>query len=210
MKHIKTFDQLYEAKYQKYRMGNQIPEDTNWTEFMKLWDIGVLDMDNIADKLGYEDFEDLELSSTPRRIIIESPLRPELADAIHDYTLKGQKMSMEDIEDELDKFGEDVPGEDEPWTDPAGGTHYPGEEDPARQYEDITDGSPYDLLDTSQEVEDAEEEELEEVSKEAQEYISNKISKLNDEGYENPQAVAMAYSYAKKAGYRVPKAPKKK
>ena len=71
--------------------------------------------------------------------------------------------------------------------------------------EDITDGSPYDLLDTSQEVEDAEEEELEEVSKEAQEYISNKISKLHDEGYENPQAVAMAYSYAKKAGYRVPK-----
>ncbi len=71
--------------------------------------------------------------------------------------------------------------------------------------EDITDGRPNDLLDTSQEVEDAEEEELEEVSKEAQEYISNKISKLNDEGYENPQAVAMAYSYAKKAGYRVPK-----
>jgi len=41
-------------------------------------------------------------------------------------------------------------------------------------------------------------------SEEANDYISMKIKKLKDEGYPQDQAVAIAYSYAKKKGYKVP------
>jgi hypothetical protein len=40
-------------------------------------------------------------------------------------------------------------------------------------------------------------------SKQAQEFVSKKISKLADEGYTDPkQRVAIAMSYARKAGYK--------
>jgi len=45
---------------------------------------------------------------------------------------------------------------------------------------------------------------LDEVSKDAQDYISKKISKLRHEGYPQQQAIAIAYSYAKRKGYNVP------
>lgn len=47
----------------------------------------------------------------------------------------------------------------------------------------------------------------EKLSPEAQDFINKKIAKLHDEGYEGDQAVAMAYSYAKRAGYKIPKNP---
>ncbi len=40
-------------------------------------------------------------------------------------------------------------------------------------------------------------------SEEANGYISNKIKKLVNEGYEQKQAVAIAYEYARKQGYKV-------
>jgi uncharacterized protein YdaT len=43
------------------------------------------------------------------------------------------------------------------------------------------------------------------LSKKAQSFISRKIKKLIDEGYSQKQAVAIAYSYARKRGFRVPK-----
>lgn len=43
------------------------------------------------------------------------------------------------------------------------------------------------------------------VSSEAEEYVSKKIKKLRDEGYEDSQASAIAYDYARKHGYEVPK-----
>jgi hypothetical protein len=43
------------------------------------------------------------------------------------------------------------------------------------------------------------------LSKKAQSYISRKIKKLIKEGYPQKQAVAIAYSYAKKRRFRVGK-----
>jgi hypothetical protein len=43
------------------------------------------------------------------------------------------------------------------------------------------------------------------LSKKAQSFISRKIKKLLDEGYPQEQAVAVAYSYAKKRGFKVRK-----
>ena len=42
------------------------------------------------------------------------------------------------------------------------------------------------------------------LSKKAREYISRKIKILMDEGYPQKQAVAIAYSYARRKGYKVP------
>ncbi len=44
---------------------------------------------------------------------------------------------------------------------------------------------------------------------EAQKFIDEKISILHDEGYKGDQAVAIAYSYARKAGYKMDKGSRK-
>jgi uncharacterized membrane-anchored protein len=41
------------------------------------------------------------------------------------------------------------------------------------------------------------------LSKKAQSYISAKIKKLIEEGYPQKQAIAIAYSYARKRGFKV-------
>ena len=43
------------------------------------------------------------------------------------------------------------------------------------------------------------------LSKKAQSYVSHKIKKLLDEGYPKKQAVAIAYSYARRRGLKVGK-----
>jgi len=45
---------------------------------------------------------------------------------------------------------------------------------------------------------------LEETSDDAKEYISKKIKLLRDEGKPEDQAIAIAYSYAKKKGFKLP------
>ena len=46
-------------------------------------------------------------------------------------------------------------------------------------------------------------------SKEKDEWISNKIKKLKDEGKPQDQAVAIALNMARQEGYKVPKNPNK-
>jgi transposase len=43
------------------------------------------------------------------------------------------------------------------------------------------------------------------LSKRAQSYISKKIKKLIEEGYPQEQAIAIAYSYAQRHGFKVRK-----
>ena len=49
---------------------------------------------------------------------------------------------------------------------------------------------------------------VEKTSSKAQDFISNKISVLRKEGYPEKQAVAIAFSMAKKRGFAIPEAPK--
>ncbi len=145
--------------FDQERRSNDIPEGSNWTEFMKFWDIGVMDMDNIASKMGYDDLEDLDISVSPRSIIFdESDTGPgELAAALKAYTTKAYRKSVEEIEeinnDEAEKgtFGwkdpsiKEEPRDEEEWTDPAGGTHQGGPEDgydPASMYEEVIRDTP--------------------------------------------------------------------
>ena len=43
------------------------------------------------------------------------------------------------------------------------------------------------------------------ISKKASMFIARKVKKLYDEGHTQSQAVAIAYNYARKKGYKVPK-----
>jgi len=52
----------------QYR-GNQFPEkDSNWYDFAKRWDIGVLDLDAFARDVGFDDFKDLDISISPNEL----------------------------------------------------------------------------------------------------------------------------------------------
>ena len=58
---------LYSNRVQAARKGNQLPpEDSNWYRFAKHLDIGVLDLDELAQELGYRNFDDLDISISPR------------------------------------------------------------------------------------------------------------------------------------------------
>ena len=60
---------LYSNRIQAARLGNQLPpEDSNWYQFAKALDIGVLDLDELAYDLGFKTFDDLDASISPRGI----------------------------------------------------------------------------------------------------------------------------------------------
>jgi hypothetical protein len=61
--------------------------------------------------------------------------------------------------------------------------------------EEVTD-------DVQDDVQDEEEPEITETDA-AAEYVSNKIAKLKNEGYEEDQASAIAFSMAKKRGFKI-------
>lgn len=65
----------YKSKFDKYRHGNRIPPDTNWTEFAKKADIGVLDLDTFALDMGYCEFDDLEISIGPSSLYNRNPTK---------------------------------------------------------------------------------------------------------------------------------------
>lgn len=78
----------YRSKFDIYREGNQIPKKTNWTIFAKQFDIGVLDLDSFAMDTGYCDFDDLEISISPRSLYSKSPTR--FAKALRKNSLKAK------------------------------------------------------------------------------------------------------------------------
>ena len=60
---------MYSSRVQAARRGNQLPpEDSNWYQFAKALDIGVLDLDELAYDLGFKTFDDLDASISPRGI----------------------------------------------------------------------------------------------------------------------------------------------
>jgi len=44
------------------------PKDSNWYRFANLFDIGILDLDEFASDLGYDDFNDLDISISPKAL----------------------------------------------------------------------------------------------------------------------------------------------
>lgn len=94
---LEILDKVEERKFDKFRRSNQQPTGTLWDGFAKLFDIGVLDLDNIAPEVGYEDFEDLAHLSPLD--LLDSPNNPEFLDAIKQYAASASGMTPIKIED---------------------------------------------------------------------------------------------------------------
>jgi len=50
-------------------MGNSLPpKNSNWYKFAEEFDIGIYDLDDLASRLGFKDFRDMDISITPKSL----------------------------------------------------------------------------------------------------------------------------------------------
>ena len=76
--------------------GNQAPpRDSNWYEFSKAIDIGVLDLDNIAYGLGFQDFRDMDISISPKALAERDPTS--FVTAVQDSSVMAEDMGPNEI-----------------------------------------------------------------------------------------------------------------
>ena len=71
------------------------PRDSNWYEFSKAIDIGVLDLDNIAYDLGFQDFRDMDISISPKALAERDPTS--FAQAVQDSSIMAEDMGPNEI-----------------------------------------------------------------------------------------------------------------
>ena len=71
------------------------PRDSNWYEFSKAIDIGVLDLDNIAYDLGFQDFRDMDISISPKALAERDPTS--FVTAVQDSSLRAEDMGPNEI-----------------------------------------------------------------------------------------------------------------
>ena len=76
-------------------MNNAPPRDSNWYEFSKAIDIGVLDLDNIAYDLGFQDFRDMDISISPKALAERDPTS--FVTAVQDSSLVAEDMDPNEI-----------------------------------------------------------------------------------------------------------------
>ena len=77
-------------EYDSARRGNQTPKGSNWTGFAKKMDIGVLDLDNIADDMGHRDFEHMDISIGPKDMAEDEAQR--FVEAVKRHSSKAENM----------------------------------------------------------------------------------------------------------------------
>ena len=78
--------------------GNPPPSRrSNWYEFAKAMDIGILDLDEIAYDLGFADFYDMDISISPKSLASRDTGR--FVTAAKDHSLRAEDMDGEEILD---------------------------------------------------------------------------------------------------------------
>ena len=75
---------------------NPLPSGTNWDQFAKEFDIGTLDLDVFASFMGYANFDELEISISPRALYEKMP--DQFLDAIKESSLMASRMDDYEIE----------------------------------------------------------------------------------------------------------------
>jgi len=93
MKKIKSI--FKEAKYDMARQLNDLPKDSNWTDFASMFDIGVLDLDKFAYLMKFKNFENLDMSISPKDLLRKKGKK--FIEALRDSSLKANKMSDKEI-----------------------------------------------------------------------------------------------------------------
>jgi hypothetical protein len=71
------------------------PRESNWSDFAKGIDVGVLDLDTIAYDLGFRDFADMDISMTPRDLASRDPER--FVQVVRDSSVMALNMSPDEI-----------------------------------------------------------------------------------------------------------------
>ena len=71
------------------------PKDSNWSAFANGLDIGTLDLDNMAYALGFRDFQDMDISITPRDLAKRDP--NSFVKAAQESSLRAEDMSSNEI-----------------------------------------------------------------------------------------------------------------
>ena len=71
------------------------PKDSNWSAFAGELDIGMLDLDNMAYGLGFRDFQDMDISITPRDLAKRDP--NSFVKAAQESSLRAEDMSPNEI-----------------------------------------------------------------------------------------------------------------
>ena len=76
--------------------GNPPPRsDSNWSAFANSLDIGVLDLDNLAADLGFDDFYDMDVSISPSALADRNPTK--FISAAQNSSMMAEDMTPEQI-----------------------------------------------------------------------------------------------------------------
>lgn len=84
------------SRYLASRRNGPVPRDSNWHVFATHMDIGVLDMDDFADRMGYRDFADLDVSIGPAALFRKR--REHFLRSIRQSSLRAEDMEDADIQ----------------------------------------------------------------------------------------------------------------
>jgi len=92
----------------EYGESNSIPQDSSWTDFATMWDIGELDLDEFADKVSaypgeFKDFKHLERGIGPQSLYREDPQR--FIDALQSSSLAAAEADAVEIEETFHGWG---------------------------------------------------------------------------------------------------------
>ena len=95
--HALILQEARAAKLHEYgSRGNEPPaRDSNWYEFAEALDIGVLDLDEMAYELGFQDFYDMDTSISPGALAKRDPKK--FAEAAQNSSMMAQDMSTNEI-----------------------------------------------------------------------------------------------------------------
>ena len=75
--------------------NDPLPKGSNWSAFAGELDIGMLDLDNMAYGLGFRDFQDMDISITPRDLAKRDP--NSFVKAAQESSLRAEDMSPNEI-----------------------------------------------------------------------------------------------------------------
>jgi hypothetical protein len=83
--------------------GNQpVPRSSNWSKFGSEFDIGILDIDNFASLMGFDDYKDLDISITPYDLYARQKVK--FRNALMKSSMMAEDMTAQEIDSIMRKI----------------------------------------------------------------------------------------------------------
>ena len=81
-------------------MGNPLPpKNSNWYEFAKIFDVGILDLSTFAKSMGFKDFRNLDISISPKILYGRDPRN--FTEKIKRTSIMASDMSVGEIQTKI-------------------------------------------------------------------------------------------------------------